>query len=228
VLDVVVIGGGAGLYPILSGLRDQSRSLTAVISGLPPGDDASVSLAAMAPPIEENAILRGLLAHRMESRGWRGAHFAAGLLLALEETQGSRQAALDAAGDLLGIRGRVAIALADDGSRGMSRWSAAEAIACADMVVIAPGNLEHDVMPVICCPGMIPALQRTTAVKVLVSAIQTTVESAEATASPQALALTALTDCRFDAVLADRPEGLADLLLEVAAASLGRRAEQAS
>ena len=226
-LDIVVIGGGAGLYPILSGLRDLCRSLTAVISGLPPGDDASVSLAAMAPPIEENAILRGLLAHRMESRGWRGAHFTAGLLLALEETQGSRQAALDAAGDLLRIRGRVAIALDGDRSRGISRRSAADAIACADLVVIAPGNLERDVMPVICCPGIIPALRRTTAIKVLVTAIQAR-ESAEATAPPQILALTALTDCRFDAVLGDRPEGLADALLEIAAASLGRRAEQAS
>ena len=82
-------------------------------------------------------------------------------------------------------------------------------------------------MPVLCCPGMIPALRRTTAVKVLVTAIQTA-ERAEATASPQVLALTALTDCRFDAVLADSPEGLADALLEIAAASLGRRAEQAS
>jgi 2-phospho-L-lactate transferase/gluconeogenesis factor (CofD/UPF0052 family) len=227
VLDVVVIGGGAGLYPILSGLRDQSRSLTAVISGLPPSDDASVSLAAMAPPIEENAILRGLVAHRMESRGWRGAHFAAGLLLALEETQGSRQAALDAASDLLRIRGRVAIALDGDGSGGKSRRSAAEAIACADMVVVAPGNLEQDVLPVLCCPGMIPAFRRTTAVKVLVTPVQPD-ESAEATASPEVRALTALTDCRFDAVLADRPEGVGDALLEIAAASLGRRAERAS
>jgi 2-phospho-L-lactate transferase/gluconeogenesis factor (CofD/UPF0052 family) len=219
-MKIVVIGGGTGLYTTLLGLRDRSWSLTAIISGLPravlardpkdqlgslPRDDASLCLVALAPSVRENVVLRSLLAHRMESHHWRGAHFGTALLQALEETGGSRQAALDTAGQLLGIRGRVAIAL-DSAARAIPpRESAVDAIAGADLIVIAPGHLELDLMPVLCCPGMIAALQRSAAVKVVVTKIMTAEDaSEEATTSHQVRALAMLSGCKFDVVVANQ------------------------
>jgi 2-phospho-L-lactate transferase/gluconeogenesis factor (CofD/UPF0052 family) len=220
-MKIVVIGGGTGLYTTLLGLRDRSWSLTAAISGLPravlardprdqlgslPRDDASLALVALTPSVEENVVLRSLLAHRMETRGWRGAHFGAAVLQALEETRGSRQAALDAAGQLLGVRGRIAIALDGAGVRSIPhRETAIEAIAAADMVVVAPGHLELDLMPVLCCPGINTALQRSNAVKVVVTKIMTAEDKdEEATTSHQVRALSTLTGCDFDAVVANQ------------------------
>ncbi|HET9848574.1 MAG TPA: 2-phospho-L-lactate transferase CofD family protein [Candidatus Dormibacteraeota bacterium] len=217
-MKIVVIGGGTGLYTTLLGLRDRTWSLTAVISGLPrgvrakqpkdqigmlPRDDAGLSLVALAPTVQDNVVLRGLLAHRMEQRQWRGAHFGTAMLQSLEETQGSRQAALDAAGQLLGIRGRIAIALeSTTEAEGFS--AAVSEIARADMVVIAPGHLELDILPVLCCPGIRGALQRSTALKVLVTKIMTAEEARdEATTSAQVRALTLLTGRTFDVVVAN-------------------------
>jgi 2-phospho-L-lactate transferase/gluconeogenesis factor (CofD/UPF0052 family) len=218
-MKIVVIGGGTGLYTTLLGLRDRTWSLTAVISGLPravlardprdqlgslPRDGASLCLVALAPTIQENVVLRSLLAHRMEQHQWRGAHFGTALLQSLEEARGSRQAALDAAGQLLGIRGRVAIALGsvsvDD-----ALPSAVEAIAQADMVVIAPGHLEFDNVPVLCCPGVRTALRQSAALKVVVTKIMTAEDGQdEATASSQVRALARLIGCGFDVVVANQ------------------------
>ena len=220
-MKIVVIGGGSGLYTTLLGLRDRSWSLTSIISGLPraviardprdqlgslPRDDASLCLVALAPTLGENVVLRSLLTHRMERRSWRGAHFGAALLAALEETVGSRQAALDAAGQLLGIRGRITIALGSGTHPSVSaRESAVGAIAAADMVVVAPGHLELDLMPVLSSPGIIHALQRTAASKVAVTTIMTAEHSSEeaTTTSHQARALAKLTGCHFDVVVAN-------------------------
>jgi 2-phospho-L-lactate transferase/gluconeogenesis factor (CofD/UPF0052 family) len=218
-LKIVVIGGGTGLYTTLLGLRDRSWNLTAVISGLPravrakdpqdqlgslPRDDAGLCLVALAPTIQDNVVLRGLLDHRIERRAWRGAQFGTVLLQSLEETRGTRQAALDAAGQLLGIRGRVAIALgstaADDGLP-----SAVDEIRSADMVVIAPGHLELDILPVLCCPGIRRALQLTSALKACVTKIMTAEERTdEAKTSAQVRAIAALASCGFDVIVANQ------------------------
>jgi 2-phospho-L-lactate transferase/gluconeogenesis factor (CofD/UPF0052 family) len=234
-MKIAVIGGGTGLYTTLLGLRDRSWSLTAIISGLPravlardpedqlgslPRDDASLSLVALAPTVQENVVLRSLLAHRMESQGWRGAHFGAGLLQALEETRGSRQAALDAAGQLLGIHGRIAIALGGGAAHAIPRSeSAVEAIAGADMIVVAPGHLALDLMPVLCCPGVIGALQQSAAVKVVVTKIMTAEDAGDAaTTSQQVRALAALTGCPFDVVVANHGSFSSNQLRRYAAA----------
>ena len=176
-LKIVVIGGGTGLYTTLLGLRDRSWNLTAVISGLVrgvqrhepkdqlgllPRDDASLCLVALAPTVEENVVLRSLLSHRMESREWRGAHFGTALLRSLEEISGSRQTALDTAADLLGIHGRVVL-----------HMGGGNPLADADLIVIAPGNLELDLIPVLSCPGLIDAIKASHALKVVVTKIMT-------------------------------------------------------
>jgi 2-phospho-L-lactate transferase/gluconeogenesis factor (CofD/UPF0052 family) len=207
-LKIVVIGGGTGLYTTLLGLRDRSWNLTAVISGLVrgvprhepkdqlgllPRDDASLCLVALAPTVEENVVLRSLLSHRMESREWRGAHFGSALLRSLEEIGGSRQEALDTASDLLGIHGRVVLAMGGDNP-----------LAEADLVVIAPGNLELDLIPVLSCPGLIDAIRDSRALKVVVTKIMTAEGSDEvALTSHQLRPLAALLGAGVDVVLAN-------------------------
>jgi 2-phospho-L-lactate transferase/gluconeogenesis factor (CofD/UPF0052 family) len=207
-LKIVVIGGGTGLYTTLLGLRDRSWNLTAVISGLVrgvprhepkdqlgllPRDDASLCLVALAPTVEENVVLRSLLSHRMESREWRGAHFGSALLRSLEEIGGSRQEALDTAADLLGIHGRVVLAMGGDNP-----------LAEADLVVIAPGNLELDLIPVLSCPGLIDAIRDSRALKVVVTKIMTAEGSDEvALTSHQLRPLAALLGAGVDVVLAN-------------------------
>ena len=218
-LKIVVIGGGTGLYTTLLGLRDRSWDLTAIISGLKrgalrhdpkdqlgllPQDDASLCLVALAPTAEENVVLRGLLSHRMESREWRGAHFGTELLRALEEISGGRRAALDAAVELLGVRGRILVALDAHGPDGTHGGNAPAAVSQADLIVIAPGHLELDLIPVLCCPGMIGALRDSHALKVVVTKIMTAEGSAEAPlASQQVSPLASLIGGRFDAVVAN-------------------------
>jgi 2-phospho-L-lactate transferase/gluconeogenesis factor (CofD/UPF0052 family) len=132
----------------------------------------------------------------MENGTMRGAHFGMALLAALEEIQGSRQAALDTAVELLGIRGRIVLAL--EGA------SAAAALTDADMIVIAPGLLEIDLLPVLCCPGVLDAIRGSTALKVMVTTIMTAEDShIIPTTSHQVAPLAALTGLRFDVVLSN-------------------------
>lgn len=221
-LKIAVVGGGTGLYTTLLGLRDRTWNLTAVISGLPPAvtgrdpkdhlgslprNDASLCLVALAPTQEENVALRSLLGHRMERNGWRGEHFGTALLAALEETRGSRQAALGAAVALLGIHGRIALALGSPAlstREGAPADGAIRALLEADMIVVAPGHLELDLLPVLCCPGIIDAIKQSDALKVVVTKMMTAEDAQEvATTSHQAGALAALIGTRFDVVLAN-------------------------
>jgi 2-phospho-L-lactate transferase/gluconeogenesis factor (CofD/UPF0052 family) len=236
-LKIAVIGGGTGLYTTLLGLRDRSWNLTAVISGLKrgaprhepkdqlgllPHDDASLCLVALTPTVEENVVLRSLLSHRMESRDWRGGHFGTELLRALEEISGLRRAALDAAVQLLGVRGRILIALDPSGQDGTpdATGSALAAVSQADLIVIAPGHLE-DLIPVLCCPGLIDAIRDSRGLKVMVTKIMTAEGSDEvALSSHQVRPLARLLDNRFDVVVANAgPFGQRQLHAYAAAAS---------
>ncbi len=218
-LKIVVIGGGTGLYTTLLGMRDRSWDLTAVISGLKrgvlrhdpkdqlgllPQEDASLCLVALAPTATENVVLRSLLSHRMEGREWRGAHFGTELLRALEEISGARRAALDAAVELLGVRGRILVALDAHGQEETRGGDALAAVSQADLIVVAPGHLELDLIPVLCCPGLIDAVRESHALKVAVTKIMTAEASDEvALTSHQVRPLAELIGTRFDVVLAN-------------------------
>jgi len=140
----------------------------------------------------------------MESREWRGAHFGTELLRALEEISGVRRAALDAAVELLGVRGRILVALDAHGEEGTGEGDALAALSQADLIVVAPGHLELDLIPVLCCPGVIDALRDSHALKVVVTKIMTAEGSAEvALASHQVSPLASLIGTRFDTVLAN-------------------------
>ena len=229
-LNIVVLGGGTGLYATLLGLRDQTSSLVAIISAVPtplrrrkaldelgslPIDDASISLVALAPSLEENLILRKLLEHRMRDGGYEGAHFGTILLEALTELFGSRQAALNEGGRLLGIGGRIILAT-DEGGKGGDRrgMGVQEAIQSADLVVLAPGHFESDLRPVLTTSGLADALRASRAPKVAVTKIMTAEhEQGEARTSSEVEMLTRALPDVFDTVLANEP-ALTDKQLE--------------
>lgn len=118
--QVVVIGGGTGVFVVLSGLKEYPLYLSVIVattddggsSGilreefgiLPPGDirRALTALSSSAP------LLSKLFCYRFKNgRGLRGHCFGNLFLTALERITGSFEKALEEAGKILGIKGRV-------------------------------------------------------------------------------------------------------------------------
>ena len=121
--SIVVIGGGTGSYNVLSGLKNSSCRITAVVamtdsggsSGrlrddfghLPPGD-VRQCLLALSPDDHSSMLLRHLFNYRFDKGdGLDGHSFGNLFLTALTEITGSTEAAIREAGRLLGIKGQV-------------------------------------------------------------------------------------------------------------------------
>ncbi len=123
---VVVIGGGTGTHTVLKGLRDHSSKITlsAIVtmadSGgstgklrdefgfLPVGDVRLALLALARSDPHTNDVLRKLFLYRFDrGEGLSGHTFGNLLLVALTDILGSEEAAIEAAGKLLGVRGEV-------------------------------------------------------------------------------------------------------------------------
>lgn len=117
---IVVIGGGTGVFTVLSGLRTYPLDLTAIISMsddggstgilreefgiLPPGD---VRRALVALSHTDDRMLSDLFNYRFEEGGLRGHTFGNIMLTALERLTGSFENALTEAGRILNVRGDV-------------------------------------------------------------------------------------------------------------------------
>ncbi len=118
---IVVIGGGTGVFTVLSGLRNYFSDLTAIVTMaddggstgilreefgiLPPGD---VRRALIALSGSDNKILSELFNYRfMEGSGLRGHNFGNLMLTALERITGNFQKAIDQGAKILSVRGRV-------------------------------------------------------------------------------------------------------------------------
>jgi uncharacterized cofD-like protein len=119
---VVVLGGGTGIFAVLRGLRRYTPNISAVVSMsdnggssgrlrdefgyLPPGD-VRRCLVALADE-EESLLLRQLFEYRFDrGEGLHGHSFGNLMLTALTDILGSTERAVDEAGRLLRIRGRV-------------------------------------------------------------------------------------------------------------------------
>ena len=116
---VVVIGGGTGTFTVLSGLKHYPLDLTAIVTMaddggstgrlrdefgvLPPGDlrQALVALS------EADAVMRDLFNFRYDKGELAGHSFGNIFLSTLEQVTGSLDRALDVAGEILNICGRV-------------------------------------------------------------------------------------------------------------------------
>ncbi len=138
---VVVIGGGTGVFTVISGLRKYPLDLVAVVSMaddggstgvlreefgiLPPGDVRRV-LVAMSRT--DDRLMSDLFNYRFAEGGLKGHTFGNIMLTALERLTGSFETAVDEAAKMLGSSGRVLpvtltntrlCAILEDGSRVM-------------------------------------------------------------------------------------------------------------
>ena len=117
--NVVVIGGGTGSFTVLSGLKHYPLDLTAIVTMaddggstgrlrdefvvLPPGD-LRQCLVALSP---SDHVMRKLFNHRYTKGELAGHNFGNIFISTLEQVTGSLDRALNLAGDILNIRGRV-------------------------------------------------------------------------------------------------------------------------
>jgi len=117
---IVVIGGGTGVFTVLSGLKKYPLDLAAVVSMaddggstgtlreefgiLPPGD---IRRALVAMSHSDNRLLSDLFNYRFEQGGLRGHAFGNILITALERVTGSFEEAVEEAGRILGVGGAV-------------------------------------------------------------------------------------------------------------------------
>jgi len=117
---IVVIGGGTGTYTVLRGLKKYTSNLTAIVtmmdsggsSGrlrdefgiLPPGDVRQALIALS----NESSLLRALFDYRYsKGEGLEGHSLGNLFLTALAETTGGMDKAVEEAGTILNIKGRV-------------------------------------------------------------------------------------------------------------------------
>ena len=218
-LKIAVIGGGTGLFTTLLGLRDRTWNLTAIVNrlrpkptrdpkdelGSLPPDDPSLCLVALAPPSAETTALRGLLEHQMGGGHFRGIHFGPLLLEALAEIEGSIQGGLDVCTKLLGVHGRIVLAENSVGTVEDAPPAAVQAITQADMVVVAPGNVEVDTLPILERPQIAEAMHATRGIKVAITKIMTAEGDAtdQPTTSHQLERIASRVPNSFDVVVAN-------------------------
>lgn len=118
---IVVIGGGTGVFTVLSGLRNCFKNLSAVVTMaddggstgtlredfgvLPPGD---IRRALIALSKTDNKILSALFNYRFnEGAGFYGHSFGNLILTALERITGNFEKAIQEASRILSVEGRV-------------------------------------------------------------------------------------------------------------------------
>ncbi len=115
---IVVIGGGTGSMTVLSGLKDYTENLTAVVnmsddggsSGklrdeqgvLPPGDVRQCLIA-----LSEHEVLREVLDHRFVGGSLDGQSMGNLLITGMEQWAGDFDTAIKYLSDILAIKGRV-------------------------------------------------------------------------------------------------------------------------
>lgn len=116
---IVVIGGGTGLYTLLSGIKKFNLGITAIVSTtdsggssgilkdeygiLPPGDIRQCLIALS----EAEPILRRILDYRFSKGTLKGHSFGNLLITALTEDTGSFEKAIQEAEKMLAVKGKV-------------------------------------------------------------------------------------------------------------------------
>lgn len=116
---IVVVGGGTGNFVVLKGLKRYPLDLTAIVSMaddggstgilrdelgvLPPGDVRQCLVALS----NSSRMMRSLMNYRFENGGLGGHSFGNLLLSALEKVTGSFEKAVEEAGKILYIKGKV-------------------------------------------------------------------------------------------------------------------------
>jgi uncharacterized cofD-like protein len=120
---VVVLGGGTGTYAVLSGLKKYPVDITAIVTmadsggsarkerdefGMLPVSDVRKALLALSPEDGDGGFLRDLFNYRFsEGVGVEGTTFGNLFLVALSNTLGSQEKAIEEASRILQIKGQV-------------------------------------------------------------------------------------------------------------------------
>ncbi len=121
---VVALGGGHGLFAMLTALVELDVEVTAVVTvaddggssgrlrrevpGIVPPGDLRMALAALAEPTDRGRLWTTTFQHRFLGQGALAGHPVGNVVLVgLSQVLDDPVAALDAAGELLGARGRV-------------------------------------------------------------------------------------------------------------------------
>lgn len=118
---IVVIGGGTGIFPVLTGLKKYTHNVSAVVTmaddggsagilreefGILPPGDIRRALIALSP--SDQAVLAKLFNYRFkEGRGLAGHAFGNLMITALERITGNFEQAIAEAGKILHARGQV-------------------------------------------------------------------------------------------------------------------------
>lgn len=118
---IVAIGGGTGVFTVLSGLKKYFSNLTGIVTmaddggstgvlreefGILPPGDIRRALVALAP--SDQALLAELFNYRFqEGSGLTGHSFGNLMIAALERITGSFEKAVEEAGKILGVQGKV-------------------------------------------------------------------------------------------------------------------------
>jgi uncharacterized cofD-like protein len=202
--NIVVIGGGTGSFTLLSGLKTYVTDITSLVNMsddggstgklrdelgvLPPGDVRQCLVA-----LSKSEKLRDLFSYRFNEGSLSGHSFGNLFLSAVEKMTDSFSEAVELAGNLLRIQGRVIPITTDsihlvmtdsDGNVTKGEYKignmnfgenrrpkisiepnvsiskeAKSAIANADIIVIAPGNLYGSLAPPLVTGGMMSALK---------------------------------------------------------------------
>lgn len=218
-IRVVTIGGGTGMFTVLSELKRYTDiDVTAVVNMaddggstgrlrdeygvLPPGDLRQCLVALSDAPL----ILRRLFAYRYAHGDLRGHTFGNIFLSTIEQVSGSLDKALEVAAEILKIRGAVVPVTLDRthlcaelkngkkivGEYALSNYQlvsrfgikriylspkakanpkALLAIRHAEVIIIGPGNFYSSLVPNLLVSGIVPALARSKAKKILVANI---------------------------------------------------------
>lgn len=205
---IVMIGGGTGSFTLLKELKNYAQDITALVNMaddggstgqlrdeygvLPPGDVRQCLVALS----NSTAQMRNLFNYRFGEGSFDGHSFGNLFLTAVEKMTDDFGQAVQLAGEVLNITGKVVPITLDnthlvmlDGAKEMigeyqigstkfkgkehpdfkldpHAWInplAKEAIAAADMIVIAPGNFYGSLVPAIIVDGVAEALQQTNA-----------------------------------------------------------------
>ena len=116
---IVTLGGGTGNFSVLKGLKNYGVDISAIVSMaddggstgilrdelgvLPPGDVRQCLVALS----DSSRLMRSLMNYRFENGGLEGHSFGNLLLSALEKVTGSFEKAVEEAGKILFIKGKV-------------------------------------------------------------------------------------------------------------------------
>jgi len=241
-MKIVIVGGGTGSFNILTGLKEYPIELTSIISMmdnggssgilrdefgiLPPGDVRRALVA-----LSDSKVMRDLFSYRFsKGEGLNGHSFGNLFLTVLNEVMGSDSLAIEEAGKILNIKGKVLPVTADNchlcaklkngkvingeekigdekvsevflSSKAKLYEKCFKEITTADLIVLGPGDFYTSIIPNLLVNGFNDAVKESNAKTVFVCNIMTKGETKGFTAKDFVIELEKYLNKKVDFVL---------------------------